>query len=138
MKKFLLLILLPLFLIFIVGSFVQAADQPYPTIITDYPDLPACENNAECHPGQAGFGLPQFVKYIFIFAIGGVGVVGFIAIIFAAFSLITSAGNPQKAADSKDKIVSALLGILLLLGSVILLNLINPDLLKFKINIFGG
>ncbi len=104
----------------------------YTTIVQDYPLLPACENNAECRPGQTDFGLPQFVKYIFLFALGIAGVVGLIAIIMAAFGYVTSAGNPQKAADSKDKIISALLGLLLLLGSVVVLNIINPDLLKLK------
>lgn len=122
-----LLITVSLFLFLTIAISVNAA-----TIIEDYPNLPACENNTQCHPGQAGFGLPQFIKYIYLFALGIVGIVGLLAIIFAAFGYVTSAGNPQKASNAKDKIISALLGLLLLLGSVVLLNLINPDLLKLK------
>jgi hypothetical protein len=123
-----ILIVISLSLFFAIAVSISAA-----TIVEDYPNLPACEDNAQCHPGQAGFGAPQFIKYIYLFAIGIVGVIGLLAIIVAAFNYVTSAGNPQKASDAKDKIISALLGILLLLGSVVLLNLINPDLLKLKI-----
>ena len=122
------LIIASLSLFFAIAVSISAA-----TIIEDYPNLPACENNAQCHPGEAGFGFPQFIKYIYLFAIGIVGIVGLLAIIYAAFGYVTSAGNPQKASDAKDRIISALLGILLLLGSVVLLNLINPDLLKLKL-----
>ena len=123
-----ILIIASLSLFFAIAVSISAA-----TIIEDYPNLPACENNAQCHPGEAGFGFTQFIKYIYLFAIGIVGIVGLLAIIYAAFGYVTSAGNPQKASGAKDKIISALLGILLLLGSVVLLNLINPDLLKLKL-----
>lgn len=127
MKK---LLLISLLLLFLAGS-----AQAYVTIIKDYPELPACKDNEKCRPGQGGFGLPEYVKYIFIFSLGAVGIIGMLALIMAAFSYVTSAGNPQKASDAKDQIVSALLGLLLLLASWLLLNMINPDLLKLGINI---
>jgi len=127
MKKIILIIIL-IALFFSLAGFVQAIT----TIVEDYPKLPACQDNKECRPGEAGFGLPQFIKYIFLFSLGIVGIVGFIAILIAAFGYVTSVGNPQKAAEAKDRIVSALLGLLLLLGSYVILNIINPDLLKLK------
>jgi hypothetical protein len=54
------------------------------------------------------------------------------AVAMGAFGYVTSAGNPQVAADSKGKILSALFGLALLLGAVVMLNMINPDLLRFK------
>jgi len=128
MKRYLVIILLILIFLGLSGSALA-----FPTMVEDYPKLPACENDPDgCRPGEEGFDLPQFIKYIFTFALGIVGITGFIAIIAAAFLLITSTGNPQKAADAKDRIMSALLGLLLLLGSYILLNIINPDLLKLR------
>lgn len=82
-------------------------------------------------------GIPQYIRYIFIFSLGLVGIIAFIAMLMAAIGYVTSVGNPQKAAAAKDKIFSALLGMLILLGSYVLLNTINPDLLKFKIEIVG-
>lgn len=124
------LLLMSLLLLFLAGS-----AQAYVTIIKDYPELPACEGNKECRPGQEDFGLPEYVKYIFIFALGAVGIVGMLALIIAAFSYVMSAGNPQKAAVAKDQIFSALLGLLLLLASWVLLNFINPDLLKLGLDV---
>lgn len=135
MKKILLTILL-LSLFFAITGSIQAAEGDYPTIVQDYPLLKACENDPDgCRPGEAGFGLPQFIKYIFIFSLGIVGIIGLLALIIAAFDYVMSAGNPEKAKQGKDKIVSALLGLLLLLASWVLLNLINPDLLTLGVTI---
>lgn len=120
MRKFLLIILL-LSIFFALAGSIQA----YQTIVKDYPELGGIKP-------QEGATLPQLIKYIFLFSLGIVGMVGMIAIIMGAFGYVTSAGNPQKAADAKNQIMSALLGILLLLGSAVLLNLVNPDLLRFK------
>lgn len=137
MKKYLTIICLTIMLLAIAGS-IQAAKGDYPTIVQDYPMLKACKdasgNDIKCRPGQEGFGFAEFIKYIYLFAIGMVGAVGFVAIIFAAFGYTTSAGNPQKAAHAKEQMLSALLGIVLLLGSVVVLNFINPDMLKLKMS----
>lgn len=136
---FIILILLSvLFLVFVVNNFSYAQDKPYPTIVKDYPTLKACQGQggyAPCKPGDKGFGVPQFIRYIFIFALGSVGIVGLMAIIMAAFDYVMAIGNPQKASTAKDKLLSAFLGILLLLGSYVALNMINPDLLKLKLDV---
>jgi len=137
MKKIVLIILFSMFLLGLTGyGLADAADEKIPTIVEDYPKLPACEGNAECVPGDPNFGLPQFINYIFIFSLGIVGLVGLIAMIIGGFGYMTSTGNPQKAAQAKDKIISALLGLLLLLGSYVLLSIINPDLLRFPVELF--
>lgn len=124
MKKVILIILL-LSLFFALAGSVQAID----TIVKSYPKLPGAP--------EPTAGIPQYIRYIFIFSLGLVGITAFIAILLAAIGYVTSVGNPQKAADAKDKIFSALLGMLILLGSYVLLNTINPDLLKFKTEIVG-
>jgi len=132
-----MLLLLVLFFAFAVSNFSHAQDKPYPTIVKDYPTLNACQGqsgNVPCKPGDQGFGLPQFIRYIFIFALGSVGIVGLLAVIAAAFDYVLAIGNPQKASNAKDKLLSAFLGILLLLGSYVVLEMINPDLLKLKIS----
>ncbi len=127
MKKLISAILLSSLFLAIAGPVLA-----YKTIVEDYPLLPACQNNQECKPGDEIFTVQAFIKYIYIFAIGIVGIIGLLAIILAAFGLVTSAGNPQQASNAKDKIISALLGMLLLLGSVVLLRMISPNLLKLK------
>lgn len=124
MKKCLAIIFLVIIL-FALANSSQAV-----TIVKDYPEI-----RGAVRPGEAGQGqeLPQFIKYIFMFSLGIVGLVGMVAVIMGGFDYVTSSGNPQKAAEGKNKIVSALLGLLLLLGSWILLNLVNPDLLRLGI-----
>ena len=120
MKQFLLTILL-LSLFFTFAGSIQAKVDT----IVDFPDLPGAPDPTS--------GLPQFIKYVFVFSLGIVGLAGMVGIIYGAFGYVTSAGNPQKAADGKNQILSALLGLLLILGSWVLLNIINPDLLKLGI-----
>jgi hypothetical protein len=120
MRRVILIILL-LSLFFALAGSVQAVTDT----IVSYPDLPGAPDPAA--------GIPQYIKYIFIFSLSTVGVIALIAMIIAAFQYVTSVGNPQKAAAAKDRIASALLGMLLLLGSYVLLNTINPDLLKLKV-----
>ncbi len=130
MKKFLLITSL-LFVLFGIVASAQAID----TIVKDYPALKACENpKVACKPGDENFGIAEFIKYIYLFSIGAVGLIGLVAIVIAAFDYTMSAGNPQKAALGKQKLLSALLGMVLLLGSAVLLNMINPDLLKLRLS----
>lgn len=82
-----------------------------------------------------GTTLPEIIKYIYMFSLGIVGIVAFVSIIIGAVQYITSAGNDSKMGEAKDRITSALLGILILLSSVLILRTINPDLisLDFKL-----
>lgn len=127
MKKAFSIILLFLLFFSVVGS-IQAAE----ATIIDYPDLEGAVTPGKALPGEE---LPQLIKYIFTFSLGAVGILGLLMIIYGGFIYMTSIGNPQKATEGKDRILSALLGIVLLLGSYLLLNIINPDLLKLGITL---
>jgi len=127
MKKLLLTILL-LFIFFAWAGFAQATT----TIVKDYPELPGTDKPGEARKGEE---LPQFIKYLFVFSLSIVGIIGLAAIIIGAFGYLTAVGNPQKAAKAKEQIFSALLGIILLLGSYLLLRVINPDLLSLGVEL---
>lgn len=74
--------------------------------------------------------LPAIIKYIYLFSLGIVGVVALLAMIIGAAQYVMSAGNPSKASDAKDRIYSAILGIIILIASVLILRTINPDLVN--------
>jgi len=93
-------------------------------LLLDYPNIPNAQK-----PGETT-NLPEIIKYIYLFALGAAGVVALLAILIGAIMYIFSAGNPSKASDAKDRILSALLGIIILLISVLLLRIINPDLIN--------
>jgi len=97
------------------------------SLILDYPDIGGSK------PGQEGFGLPDLARYIYLFSLGIVGVVALLSMIIGAAQYVMSAGNPSKASDAKDRIYSAILGIIILIASVLILRTINPDLVNLGI-----
>lgn len=66
-------------------------------------------------------------------AIAFSGVLALGMIIYAGILRVTNASNPGKVGQSNEIIYNALLGIVLLFGSYILLNTINPQLAKLEI-----
>jgi len=76
--------------------------------------------------------LPEYVKYVFNFAIWIAGALSLFFLVYGGFLYLTSAGNPSKMQDAKDQIIASLLGIAILGGSYAILNTINPALTKFE------
>ena len=105
-------------------------------LLLDYPNLPGATTPTSGDSNQ----ITETIKYVYVFALGISGIVALISILLGAGRYIFSAGNPSKATDAKDQIFSAVLGILLLVGSVLILRTINPDLvnLNFGATIEGG
>jgi len=118
MKK-LIIITISIFLLLGFWQTVQAVD-----LLLDYPNIPGAGEIEEAST------LPEIIRYIYMFALGAAGFVALLAILIGAIMYIFSAGKPDKAKDAKDRIMSALLGILILLASVLLLRTINPDLVN--------
>lgn len=82
--------------------------------------------------GQLTATLPQLVQYFFNFSIAIGGIAAFSMLVLGGFRFLTSAGNPSSQKDAKDIITSAIIGLLLLLSSYLLLQVINPDILTLK------
>lgn len=76
--------------------------------------------------------IPEYFSYIFVFGISIVGIVAILMVTLGAIQYIVSAGNVAKKDEAKTRINRALIGMGLLLISYILLNTINPDLVKLK------
>jgi len=77
--------------------------------------------------------VPEYVNYIFNFLIFISGFIALGVIIMAGYQYFTSAGSPEKMSDARDKIKAALLGLLILLGSYLILYNINPNLVSFDL-----
>ena len=75
---------------------------------------------------------PQYFLSIFRFGLAIAGLLALGIIIFGAIQYATSAGNVARQQDAKDRITSAIYGIILLVGATLILSLINPDLIKLK------
>ena len=62
-------------------------------------------------------------------AMGLGGVIAFILIVFGAFQIILSGGNPDRVKAGKEMITSAIAGLLLIVFSILILKLIGQDIL---------
>ncbi len=82
--------------------------------------------------------LPDYVKYIFNFAIGISSMVVFAVIFYSGFRLVTEAQNPSAMSEAKTKITDAFIGLIILLGSYLFLTTINPQLALINPEIKGG
>jgi hypothetical protein len=76
--------------------------------------------------------LPELISYLFTFSIMIAGLAAFSMFVYGGLRYLTSAGNAATQKDARDMITSAVVGLLLLLGSYLLLQLINPDILILK------
>ena len=79
--------------------------------------------------------LPQYIAYFFVLAMATAGVFAVFSIVIAGIKLLTSVGNPSAMSDAKERIFGSLLGLALLMGSVILLRTINPQLVNPAIGV---
>lgn len=115
-KKIGLVFILILFLLFSFASFSFAVEIQYPRI----PNAPNINQNIVT--------LPNYILYWFYFSIYISGILGLGVFIYGGLLYLTSAGNPARMADAKDKMFNAIIGIVIILASYLILNTINPQL----------
>ena len=73
--------------------------------------------------------LNQIVAWFYYFIVTIAGFAAFVMLVWGGFEWLTSAGSPTRTGNAKDRITSALIGLLIILGSYLILQIINPDLL---------
>lgn len=77
------------------------------------------------HTSPVGF-IKDFLKFI----IGISGGLAFLMMILGAFQMLTSAGNPDTLAAGRDRLTSAIIGLLLVIFAVLLLQIIGVGILN--------
>lgn len=84
-------------------------------------------------PGiNAGASLKDYLSGLYNFLISIVGILAMGVIIYGGMRYIVSAGNPAAMEDAKETIMSAVYGLALALGSWLIINVVNPDILVLK------
>ena len=78
--------------------------------------------------------LNQLVAWFYYLIVATVGLSAFIMLIWGGFEWLTSAGDTGKLGNAKDRMSSAILGLLIVLGSWLILQVINPDLLILNLS----
>ncbi len=109
---------------------VGVTNLPTPKLELAWPPSPMGTYIEEAMTPEGG--LPKLVQYFYEWLIVLGGLAAFIALVIAGFQYLTSAGNATKMADAISRIRSAVLGLLLLLGSFLILNTINPQLTELR------
>lgn len=71
-----------------------------------------------------------FVTDILKFAVGIGGGLAFLMMLLGTFQMITSAGNPDTLHAGRDRFTSAIIGLLFIIFSVLLLQIIGFDILR--------
>lgn len=90
----------------------------------DYPVLPLAPN-INTAAGQSLAGIATWFYY-FIISISGLA--AFIMIVWGGIEYFTSAGNSTKINDAKDRIKNVVYGLVLVLASLLILEIVNPKL----------
>jgi len=77
-------------------------------------------------------GITDYIKTIYLFAMGIAGVLAMALIVVGGFQWLTATGNTGTISQAKARINNALLGLVVLLSAYLLLNTINPALVNLK------
>jgi len=127
LKKIILIFLLIAFLVLLLVSFSLAEEEKEKPLEIQYPEV------GEWRPETVEQAvLPQYIKYIFNFAVAIAGLVAFGALIYGGFRYITSVGAPTAQIEAKDQIFAGIIGLVILLSSYLILTTINPQLVLLK------
>lgn len=80
-----------------------------------------------------GVDLPVYIQYFFKFGMMAAGVIALIVLIVGGIKYLTSAGNPDAISDARKRIFSGIIGLVILLLSYLVIDMINPQLKDLKI-----
>ncbi len=68
------------------------------------------------------------LKYLYNFAISGIGLLMLVVLIRGGFQYLTSGASPVKLKQARKQIIGAFLGLTLVLSSYLIIDAINPEL----------
>ena len=72
--------------------------------------------------------LPAYIKYIFNFAVIICGFIAFGVLVVGGIRYLASAGDPSTMSDANSQMISGIMGLVIILGSYLILATINPQL----------
>jgi len=114
----------PLFILIIFFFWIGITNAQYVPLAP----LPGVENASQTN-------LQNYLGAIFKIGIGLAGVFAVLMIVIGGIQFIGGASSPSARADAKSKITNAVFGLILALGSWLILNTINPAILNTSIDI---
>jgi len=85
------------------------------------------------NPGSTQF-LNQVIAWFYYFVVIMSGFFAFFGMVVGGFSWLTSGGNPSRIAEAKEQILAAILGLIIILASYVILQIINPELTTLNLH----
>ncbi|MFH1192963.1 MAG: pilin [Candidatus Jorgensenbacteria bacterium] len=122
------LILVTAVLINLLGAAAASA-----AVSMDIPNVGCLIGDASQCPATVDKGnISQAIVRIYQFAVAIAGIMAAGMIVAGSLYISASAGSPDKQSEGKDMITSAVWGIVLLFGSYLILNTVNPRLIALE------
>lgn len=84
-------------------------------------------------PTTTEIGPAGYIKYLIFFLTAFLGVIFFAALVYGGVKWLLAGGDIVQIQNAKDQIVQSFLGVLLILGIFVLLNIIDPSLKEILI-----
>jgi hypothetical protein len=81
--------------------------------------------------------IAAYIKAIYNFAVGAVGIVAAVVLMIGGLMWITAGGNASTVTEAKSMITAAITGLVLVLTSYLLLSQVNPALVNLSSDING-
>ena len=76
--------------------------------------------------------LARYIVAIYTYLVAIASILAGVMYVWAGLKWLTAAGNPERITDAKNKIAGASVGLVLVLGSYIILKIVNPQLVLLK------
>jgi hypothetical protein len=122
MKKITIFVIIAFSLVILLTHFAQAAYQlevSYPTVSIGGDTSPSG-------------GLISYLRYIYLLSLAAVGIAALGALVYGGFMYMLS-GTITSKDEAKKWIWGAISGLILALAAYLILNTINPDLVKWSL-----
>jgi hypothetical protein len=119
-----------IFLLILVSGLSFFTETVYAQTQMDWPASPA--RNIELNQNSD---LKNLISYFYDWAISIGGMIVFLVLVKSGLEYLFSAGDPGKMGKAKESIRSAIIGLALLLSSFLILETINPELVKMDLRL---
>jgi hypothetical protein len=122
---------LALMLVMWFGAAISMAQEPVMLVDSLPGEADSTDTTSDSKPKSFVSHLNLAVK----FSVSLAALLAVVMIVISGFMYITAGGNTSTLEKAKDYMRDAILGLLLVLGSYLILNTINPDLVNMKLKI---
>lgn len=116
------------------GNCMQDTATAYHCLVAFKPqiEIPGV-GSAIIKPGNSTEALGNYIKGFYSYAVGITAILATTVLMIGGFQWIIAGGSGEKIGEAKAWITAALSGLVLALSSYMILNLVNPALVNFKV-----